>query len=165
MFRPDLDPLEIVVRGTVVYLFLFILLRATKRQAGALGITDVLMIVLIADAAQNAMAGQYTSVSDGILLVATIAFWAYALDWLGFHSSLVERLIHPAPRELISNGTLNRRNMREELVTLDELMSQIRAQGLDDIGKVKSAFVEGDGQVTVIKADGDPEPRRRRVAI
>ena len=162
---PDTDPLEIFVRGTIVYLFLFVLLRFTKREVGALGITDVLVIVLVADAAQNAMAGQYTSVADGILLVTTIAFWAYTLNWLGYHNALAGRLIHPKPLLLVANGQLNRRNMRAELVTLEELMSQVRAQGLDDLRQVKSAFVEGDGQVTIIKLDGEASDRRRRLAF
>jgi hypothetical protein len=55
-----------------------------KREAGGVGITDMLVIVLLADAAQNAMAGEYKSISDGLVLVSTIIFWSYALDWLGY---------------------------------------------------------------------------------
>jgi uncharacterized membrane protein YcaP (DUF421 family) len=49
-----------------------------------MGITDLLVIVLIADAAQNGMAGEYRSLTDGLLLVATIVAWSYALNWLAF---------------------------------------------------------------------------------
>ena len=60
VFGPDTPVLEIVVRGTVVYLALFVLIRVVfKRQPGAVGIADLLVVVLIADAAQNAMAGTY----------------------------------------------------------------------------------------------------------
>jgi uncharacterized membrane protein YcaP (DUF421 family) len=58
MFVPSLHLGEIFLRGTVVYLFLFALLRVTRRQAGAIGISDLLVVVLIADAAQNAMASE-----------------------------------------------------------------------------------------------------------
>jgi uncharacterized membrane protein YcaP (DUF421 family) len=66
-----------VLRGTLVYLFLFAVLRVMRHQA------DLLLVVLIVDAAQNAMGSEYTSVTEGAILVATIAAWDYALDWLG----------------------------------------------------------------------------------
>jgi uncharacterized membrane protein YcaP (DUF421 family) len=81
MLVPQASPVEIIVRGTVMYLALFTLLRVVlRRQAAAMGVTDLLVVVLIADAAQNAMAGDYRSLPDGILLVAVIVFWSYALD-------------------------------------------------------------------------------------
>src|SRR5262245_57214945 len=70
------SPLEMVVRGSAMYWFLFLLFRVViRRRVGAVGIGDVLLLVIIADAAQNAMAGEYRSVSDGIVLVSTIVGW------------------------------------------------------------------------------------------
>src|SRR5215212_4428035 len=107
---PDTPLLEIFLRGSVMYLSLFLLLRfVLKRQAGTVGITDLLVVVLIADAAQNAMGDDYKSVPDGIVLVCTIIFWNYALDWLGYHSPFVGRLVHPPPLELVRNGRVHRR--------------------------------------------------------
>ena len=74
---------EIILRGSLVYLLIFALMRVTlKREAGSLALPDLLMIVLVADAAQNAMATEYRSVTEGVVLVATIVGWNYALDWL-----------------------------------------------------------------------------------
>jgi uncharacterized membrane protein YcaP (DUF421 family) len=154
LFLPDTPPLEIFIRGSITYLALFLLLRLSRRQHGTLNVADILLIVLIADAAQNAMAGSYTSITDGLLLVATIAGWALALDWLGYRFGFVERLVHPAPLTLIENGKVLRRNMRRELVTMDELMSHLREQGIDDVSRVKRAYVEGDGNISVIEKDG-----------
>ncbi|HEX2981271.1 MAG TPA: hypothetical protein VHO48_13460, partial [Anaerolineaceae bacterium] len=98
IFTPDTPILEIFVRGSVMYLALFVLLRVIlKREAGTVGISDLLVVVLLADAAQNGMAGDYQSISDGILLVATIILWSYFLDWLGYRFPRIERLIHPSP--------------------------------------------------------------------
>jgi uncharacterized membrane protein YcaP (DUF421 family) len=166
LFLPETPLLEIVIRGTVVYLALFLLLRVTlKRQSGAVGMTDLLVVILIADAAQNAMADDYTSITDGVILVATILAWAYAIDWLGYHVPLIERLVHPLPLPLVADGRLLRRNMRSELITYEELMSQLRAQGVDDVAAVHRAYLEGNGELTVIR-DGEQSRgrRRRRVA-
>jgi uncharacterized membrane protein YcaP (DUF421 family) len=163
ILTPDTPILEIVLRGTVTYLALFAMIRvAGKRQAAGVGMTDLLVIVLIADAAQNAMAGQYTSISDGLVLVATIVFWAWALDWIGYHVPAVERLLHPMPLLLIKDGRTLPRNLRAELLTHEELMSELRAQGVDDISAVDRAYLEGNGQLSVIKKGESSHPKRRR---
>jgi len=162
IFLPNTPILEVFIRGTVTYIALFLLLRfARKRQAGGVGMTDLLVIVLIADAAQNAMADDYTSVLDGILLVGTIVFWSFTLDWLGYHIPLVERLIHPPPLPLIEDGQLNRRNLREELITREELMTQLRSQGVESINEVRKAYMEGNGDITVLRKESQAEPESR----
>jgi uncharacterized membrane protein YcaP (DUF421 family) len=152
VFLPDTPLLEIILRGSVMYLALFILLRVIlKRQSGTLGITDLLLITLLADASQNGMAGNYQSLPDGIVLVTTIIFWDYALDWLSFKSTRFQRLIEPPPLLLIKNGQLLYRNMRKELITEADLMEQLREQGISDIAKVKEAYMESDGQISAIE--------------
>ena len=154
MFALNTPVLEIVLRGTIVYLALFVFLRyVVKREVGTVGIADLLVIVVIADAAQNAMAGDYLSVTDGILLVGTIIFWNYALDWLSFHSPRLRLIIEPQPLHLIRNGQVLRQNLRRSLITDDELMSQLRLQGIDDVRDVKMACMEGDGRISVVERE------------
>jgi uncharacterized membrane protein YcaP (DUF421 family) len=161
-FLPQTPVLELIVRGSVIYVALFILLRVLlKRQSGTLGLTDLLVIVLIADAAQNAMANEYRSITEGLVLVATIIGWSYALDWLGYWCPRVERFIHPPALPLVQAGHLLRHNMRRELVTEEELMSQLREQGIHELTEVKLAYMEGDGRISVIAytthAQGTPK--------
>ena len=152
IFLPDTSIFEIILRGSIMYIALFAMLRIVlKRQTGTLGMTDLLLITLLADASQNAMAGEYKSIPDGIVLVATIMFWNYLFDWLSFHSEWFSHLIEPPPLALIRNGRMLRRNMRNELITEDDLMMELRQQGLDDVSKVKEAFIESDGRISVIQ--------------
>jgi len=152
IFYPDTPLLEIILRGSLMYISLFIMLRVIlKRQTGTVGMTDLLLITLLADAAQNGMAGEYKSLPDRIVLVGTIIFWNYLLDWLSFKYEWFARLIEQPPLPLIKNGKMLRRNMRQELITEDELMSQLREQGLDDVKKVKEAYLESDGQFSVVQ--------------
>jgi len=152
LFSFSLSPLEIVVRGTAVYWFLFVLFRfVLRRDTGSLAITDVLLVVLIADASANAMSGGYQTVSDGFVLVATIAAWNYALDWLAFHSPLVQKLIEGHPVLLVRKGRMVRRNMQREMVTRSELRAALRAHGIDDIKQVKLATMEPNGDISVVK--------------
>lgn len=158
MLIPEMPLLEIVVRGSVMYLALLALLRfVLKRETAAIGITDLLVIVLIADAAQNAMADDYSSLPDGILLVGVIVFWAWFLDWLGFRLPIVQRLAKPEKLLLVRDGRMLEQNMASELLTEEELMSQLRLQGVSDLADVKVAYMEPDGRVSVItrKDPGD----------
>lgn len=153
MFIPSLHLGEIFLRGTLVYLFLFSLLRVMRRQAGAIGISDLLVVVLIADAAQNAMASEYKSITEGLVLVATIVFWDYFLDWLGYRFPAVRRLLRPAPLLLIKDGRIQRRNLKQEMITEEELMSQLREQGVESVEEVEKSYMEGDGHISVITKD------------
>jgi uncharacterized membrane protein YcaP (DUF421 family) len=153
IFLPDTSLIEIILRGSLMYIALFTMLRIVlKRQTGTLGMTDLLLITLLADASQNAMAGEYRSIPDGLVLVATIIFWNYTFDWLSYKSEWFSRLIEPPPLRLIQNGRMLRRNMRMELITEDELMMQLREQGLEDISKVRDAYIESDGRISVIQS-------------
>lgn len=161
IFYPDTPLLEIILRGSIMYFALFVMLRVVlKRQTGTLGMTDLLLITLLADAAQNAMAGEYQSLPDGIVLVATIIFWNYAFDWVSFKSSWFARLIEPPPLPLIKEGKMLRRNMRRELITEEELTMELRQQGLDDVSKVKEAYIESDGRISIIECK---EKRHKKV--
>jgi uncharacterized membrane protein YcaP (DUF421 family) len=166
VFTSDTPWVEIVVRGTVVYLSLLLLLRVVlKRQAGAVSLTDLLLIVLIADAAQNAMASDYKSIPDGLILVAVIVFWSFALDWLGYHIPWFNRFVHPPPLPLVQDGVLLRRNLRKELITEEELLTQLREQGVENVRDVKTAFMEGDGRVSVIPREPQEKGKQREKLV
>lgn len=152
LFMPTVPLLETFVRGTVVYLFLFILLRIlTKRESSSVGMTDLLVLVLLADAAQNAMAGSYKTITDGLLLVSTIVFWSHFLDWLGYKYSFLGRLIKPPKLLLIKDGRMLKQNMKKELITEEELLSELRKQGSMDMDNIIEAYMEPDGTVSVLE--------------
>jgi uncharacterized membrane protein YcaP (DUF421 family) len=154
-FVPEHSILEMFVRGTVMYLVIFIFLRLIGRRInGSIGTADLLVIVMIADAAQNGMAHEYKSVTEGIALVATILLWDFILDWLSFRSPALRPLLSSPALPLVKNGVLQRANLRREMITREELMSQLREQGLESYDKVKLALLEGDGHISVIKTDG-----------
>jgi len=149
---------EMILRGTVMYLSLFIILRFVMvRQTSTIGIADILVIVVIADAAQNAFAKEYKSITEGIVLVLTIVFWNLFLNWISYRFNAFERLLSPSPLPLIKNGKMNRRNMRQEFITEEELKGQLRQQGISDLGEVREACLEANGELSVIKTDSSKD--------
>jgi uncharacterized membrane protein YcaP (DUF421 family) len=153
MFVPTESLLEIFVRGTIMYLVMFSLLRIFRRQAGSIGIADLLVIVVIADAAQNGMAGDSKSITEAVLLISTIVGWDYFLDYLGFKSEFINQILEPKPLRIVKDGKMLRRNMRKEMITKDELNSQLREHGIEDIATVKTACLESDGHFSFIEKE------------
>jgi uncharacterized membrane protein YcaP (DUF421 family) len=161
---PTVSLLEIVLRGSAMYLFVLAAMRLLRRESGALSTADLLVVVMVADAAQNAMASDYHSLTEGAVLVATIFAWNYGLDWLGFRFPRVHRLLNPPPLPLIENGRLLWRNLRAELLTKADLAAHLREQGIEDFAEVRRCYLEGDGHLSVIKrsTDGETQFENRR---
>ena len=152
IFGVNVPPLELIIRGTAMYLFLFVLFRVVvRRRVGAIGMADILILVIIADAAQNAMSGEYKSFTEGAILVGTILFWNLVIDWLNFRVPALRDWLEPPPMLLIRDGRVIYRNLRHEFVTEDELKSKLREQGVKDYSEVAEAHMESDGNVSVIK--------------
>jgi uncharacterized membrane protein YcaP (DUF421 family) len=152
VFVPTLGIAEIILRGSIIYLGLFAALRFMgRRQAGSFGPADLLVIVLIADAAQNGMGKEYSSVTEGLILVLTILGWDYIIDWMQYRFPALRPLLTIPPLTLIENGLVEKANLRREMLTEDELRSQLREKEVLEFSEVKLATLEGDGRLSVIR--------------
>lgn len=167
LFAINVSPLELFVRGSAIYWFLFLLFRfVLRRDVGSIAVADVLLLVLIADAAQNAMSGGYDSITEGFVLVGTIAGWNMLVDWLTYRFDAVRRVLEAPPLLLVRNGLMLRVNMKRELMTVSDLMSMLRAHGIEELHEVKAAYMESSGQISVLRAEpagggeGSAAPKR-----
>jgi uncharacterized membrane protein YcaP (DUF421 family) len=160
LFEVHVSLAELMLRGTLVYWLLFLIFRfVLRRDVGSVGIADILLLVVVADAAQNAMSGGYDTFAEGAVLVLTIVAWNWLLDMLSFYFAPVRRFASPARLTLIRRGEPQRRNMRREFITMEELHEKLREQGIESLGDVKAAYLEGDGQISVIR-NAEPSPRK-----
>jgi uncharacterized membrane protein YcaP (DUF421 family) len=170
ILRPDVPLIELFIRGSVIYLVAFTLLRSFPRESGSTSTTDLLVLVFIADAAQNGMSANYQSLTDGLVLMATIVFWSLAMNAAAYRWAWAARLMKPKPVLLIEGGRFHRRNMRRELVTEEELRSELRKRGVHDLADVESVQMESDGEISVVpketgeegQASKDRQNRQRR---
>jgi uncharacterized membrane protein YcaP (DUF421 family) len=162
---------EIILRGSAIYWFLLLLFRfVLRRDAGSLGIADLLFVVLIADASSNAMQGEYRSIAEGFVLLATLAAWNYMLDWASYRSKAIKRLMEPPPEPLIRDGKMVWKALKRNLITEDELKSKLREKGIETMDAIRLAYLESDGQISVLERAGpqsgagkqhdQPAPRR-----
>jgi len=164
IFEVHVSVPELMLRGTLVYWLLFLIFRfVLRRDVGSVGIADILLLVIVADAAQNAMSGGYDTFTEGAILVLTIVAWNWLLDFLSYHFAAVRRFASPERLTLVSRGVLRLRNMRREFITREELQEKLREQGIEDLSEVKVAYLEGDGQISVIRNSGSTQrkPEKR----
>ena len=165
MLIPSKPLFEMFVRGSLIYLVLFATMRfLPRRTIGAMGPSDLLVVVLIADAVQNGMSDDYKSVTEGVAVAFTIFFWAVLIDWLD-HRFPHWHLAEGRPLKLIANGELQRATMKRQQITEDEVLAQLRQHGLDSPRQVRAAFVEGDGRISVLRLDDksdDAPPQKQR---
>lgn len=159
LFTFSMSPWELVIRGSLMYVGLVLVMRfILRRDVGSMSMPDVLFVVLVADAAQNAMAGEYRTVADGVVLVATLVGWNLVLDWLAFHSPVFRRFIEPPALPLIVDGKWQRKNLKKEWITTEEVESKLREAGIEDVHAVKLAVLESSGELGIIRRDSSPVP-------
>ncbi len=151
IFTINMSPLELIIRGTSVYWFIFVAYRYfLRRGAGQIGFADIMLLVLIADASSLALSGAYETITEGFILISTLMFWSWLVDYASLKFNWVSRLIEPTPTLLIYNGQILHRNLRKEHLTLDDLTTQLRFNGIESATEVKRAYFEGDGEISVI---------------
>lgn len=159
MLIPTVPVWELFIRGTLTFIGLLLLLRLVgQREAGGLGITDLLVVVLIADAAGAGLRGDAASLGDSAVLVGSILFWSVAADAVSYRWPRFARVLKARPRALVRDGAIDRRAMRREFMTFDELMSQLRLHGITSIAEVREACLEPNGMISVVRHDhSDPD--------
>jgi uncharacterized membrane protein YcaP (DUF421 family) len=166
MFAPGMSLGEIVVRGTVIFLGLVVLMRVIpKRQIGHSSVNDMLFVVVVGGLAVEGAGKQIKSTTDTLGLMATVLGWSFLLDWLIYRFPLVRRLLEEAPTCLVRDGRVQQANLRREMITEEELLSHLRREQVGDPGQVREATLESDGQVSVIPLDqGHGQNGRPRAA-
>ena len=117
MFVPTGSLIELVLRASLMYLLILAGFRMFRRDAGSLSVSDLLVVVLIADAAQNGMAGEYKSITGGIVLCGTVILGSQLLDWLAARFPVLRHWIEPPAVEVVRDGHALRRNLRQEMIS------------------------------------------------
>jgi uncharacterized membrane protein YcaP (DUF421 family) len=152
MWNVSLHPLEFVLRGIVVYVFLLVILRLTgKRQVGQLAPFDLVLLLVISNAVQNAMNGGDNSVTGGIILCITLVGMNWLVGYVSTRSKTFATLVEGRPTVLIHEGKIQQKAMRRARMTMHELMAGLRAEGLAGPEEVRTAMLENNGRITVVR--------------
>ena len=161
------DPLSlglIVLRTLIVYVALLLGLRlAGKREIGQMTPFDLVVLLVISNAVQNAMVGPDTSLNGGILAAFCLLIANFVINRLGLSSRWLREQLVGEPSLLVSDGHIIETHLRHEGVSVDEVMEALREHGVDDLKTVKMAVLEVDGTISIVPGDAAVTRTRRRI--
>lgn len=148
---PDISVWEKVLRAAAVYFFLLMALRVTgKRQVGQLTSFDLVVLLILSNVVQNALIGNDNSLLGGLIGAAAILAINFIVVEIAYRFKPARRLMEAAPALLVHNGRILQDNLRHERLTKDDLMAALRKNGIADVGKVRFAVLEDNGQISVV---------------
>jgi uncharacterized membrane protein YcaP (DUF421 family) len=156
LLDPSLVPhwTHLLIRAAVVYVFLLILLRFTgKRQVGQLAPFDLVLLLVLSNAVQNAMNGGDNSITGGLILATTLVTLNWMVGWATFRSKKLEEIIEGRPVILVHDGKINHQALRSVQMTAHELKAALRAEGCASEEEVRFAVLENNGHVTVVRRE------------
>lgn len=146
--------LDIILRSTAVYLFMVIAIRISgRKELSQLNTSDVVLILLISNAVQNAMVGPDTSLLGGLIAAASLFLLNLFLKRVVFRNRKLRELVLEKPVILVHEGKPDATAMYRLGITRDELEEAMREHGVDKFKDVKLAMFEIDGNISIITGD------------
>jgi uncharacterized membrane protein YcaP (DUF421 family) len=153
--------MEIVVRASVMFAALYLLLRCLgKRELGQMTPFELVLLVVVGDLIQQSVTHNDFSLTAAILALCTFGFWAVVLSWIGYLSPRAEKLLEGEPRVLVQEGKVLEHNLRRDRITRSELESEMRLAGIGFIGEVGWAILEPNGKISFIARESDRDTRQ-----
>ncbi len=154
---------QVVVRTVVVYFALLVGLRiAGKRELGQMAPFDLVVILVISNAVQNAMVGSDTSLTAGLLAAFTLLVVNWAVSQLGLRHRRLSGTVIGSPTLLVNDGHYIDEHLRKEGISHEEVMMALREHGVDKVEDVEMAVLEVDGSVSVIPSSPGTKRTRHR---
>jgi len=147
--------MDIVLRAVVAYVFILFLMRVVgRRELSSMEPSDVILLVVIGDLVQNGVTQSDYSITGIVLAAGTIGLLATLTAYATFRSSRIRNVVEGEPVILVEDGKLIERNMKNERLTLDEVMEQARLQqGVESLGDVRWAVLETSGSISIVKKE------------
>lgn len=157
--------LNIVFSSLVIYIFIIIAIRLFgKKELSQLSVVDLVFILLISNAVQNAMVGTDSTLAGGLVAAGSLFIANYIFKLLLYRFPQLGRFIQGEPLMLIYKGKINHQNIVKAKVTLDELKEAVREHGVALLEDVDLAVLETDGNISIISHDFKHKTVKKRVS-
>jgi uncharacterized membrane protein YcaP (DUF421 family) len=145
---------EIALRTTVIYLALFAGIRLTgARQLGQMSTFDLVLLLIISNAVQNAMVGPDTSLTGGLVAAGVLLLWHGVVDRIRRRSRGLAKFISGEGIMLINHGVILDEHTLRAGISRDDLLQALREHGVANVKDVRLAVLEPDGAISVIRND------------
>ena len=150
--------MEIILRATAIYFFLFLVARGTgKRELSEMTVFELILLVTMGDLIQQGVTQEDMSVTGAFLAIGTLAFWIVVMAYLSFRFQKLRPALEGVPVVVVRDGEPLSEVLRVERVTLDEVEEGARNQGVADLADVDLAVLEPDGRFSFLTEIGDDD--------
>jgi uncharacterized membrane protein YcaP (DUF421 family) len=147
--------MQIVARASVMFIFLFIVMRSIgRKELAELSAFELILVIVMGDLIQQGVTQQDNSLTGAITAISTFVVWMLALSYLSFKSKRARTIIEGRPVIIIRDGKPQEKMIRFERITLDEVADAAREQGIGDLREVSVGVLESDGSFSFIRRDG-----------
>ena len=164
MFSMGTDAIQIAARTGLVYAGVLLGLRfAGKRELGQMTVFDLVVVLLIANAVQNAMTGPDFSVQGGLVAAAVLLVINRGVSLLRLHSESWGRLLEGMPTVLVQEGQFLEPRLRKEGLERSQIEMAMREHGIDDVSEVHLAILETDGSISIVPKSAEVVRTRKHV--
>ena len=149
---PEASVAQLILRGIVVYVFLVVALRlGGRRELAQMTTFDLVLVLILSNAVQNSINAGDNSLGGGLISAATLLVINWLVGYAAYRWRGFRRLVQGRPLRIVSNGKVHVNELRKERITLEELRSALRKQGIETISETKSVILEPDGTLTAIR--------------
>jgi uncharacterized membrane protein YcaP (DUF421 family) len=149
--------MEIVIRATIIYFFLWIVVRGIgKRELAEMSAFDLILLVVIGDLVQQGVTQEDFSLTGAAMAVGTFAFWVIVFAYAQFRSPRARRMLNGTAAIVVRDGIPLERVLALQRVSLDDLKMAARQQGIADLRDVRLAVLEPEGRFSFIQRSGQP---------
>ena len=151
---PDVNWVELIARGVAVYVFLIVVLRiAGRREMGQLSSFDLVLLLILSNAVQNSINAGDNSLGGGMISALTLIVLNGFVAYAAYKSRWFDRLIQGRPVRIVTDGKVHVKAIERERITLSELKSALRKQGIMSITECRRVILEPDGTLSAQRRD------------
>jgi len=156
---------RIISSTFIIYAFIVIAIRLFgKKELAQLSVVDMVFILLISNAVQNAMVGPDSTLSGGLVAASTLFFVNYTIKYLQYKFPKLGKIVEGDATMLIYKGKIIEAHLKNAKITYDELMEAVREHGVSSVSEVDLAILEVDGNVSVLSNEYQKKTVKRRKA-
>lgn len=147
--------MEIVVRATIVFFFMFLVLRALgKRELSEMAPFELVLLLTMGDLVQQGVTQEDMSLTGAMLAAGTIGAWVLFLSYVSYRSAGSRRVLEGVPVLLVRGGAVVGEALKLERLTVEEVAENARGQGIEDLSEVELGVLEPDGKFSFIQREG-----------
>src|SRR6195952_5505173 len=143
--------MDIVIRATIIFLFVFALTRLLgRRELNALEPFDLILLVVTGDLVQQGVTQNDNSLTGAVLAISTIGLLTVLLSWLSYRFKRMRLILDGEPIVLVEDGEVIAANLRRQRLTREEIGAEARLEGISSLGDVRWAILETNGRISFV---------------